>query len=177
MSALFITMASLELLRHMLNQGGEALIKLARPGDASQFLIADIRVERVEHQVVLRLSIDETTGEIKLSPGHVGYFKSAVQLIEDVANGRIETGITAEPGSTGETIRLSTCDERTLRTVCRAGGHTLLSTGIAITVHANEHQGKRTGIAVHGAGTHLASGSAQDVYLSLAEHIQQLPAA
>ncbi|SDF23181.1 hypothetical protein [Phytopseudomonas seleniipraecipitans] len=174
---LLITSLSLGVLRGALNFGGNAVIKLARVGDPNQQLSMDINVELVDHMVRLRIAAGETTGEIKLAPGQVGYLKAAVTFIEDVANGRIETASQAEPAASSGTIQLTTCDERTLRTVCRTGGHTALSSGTVVTVHASENQSLRTGIAVHGARTHLVSGSAQDVYLSLAEHIQQLIAA
>ena len=177
MSSLRITKRTFIGLRRALQFGGAEVIKLERPNAPCSLVQMDIKVEAVEHQVRLRVAIGDTTGEIKLHSGHCGYLKAAVRFIEDVANGRVETASAAEPTPTYPTIQLSTCDERTLRTVCRTGGNTALSSGTVVTVHASEHQSLRTGIAVHGARTHMVSGSAQDVYLSLAEHIQQLAAA
>lgn len=182
MSALILTIASLELLRAALIHGGSGNLKLVRVGDSAQAISLQIETECTEHRIRLRAAMVETTGELSLDPHHPGFFDQARGFLEDLANGRIDTGALppAEQAqaSPEPTAMLSTDDERTLRAVSRHGGSATLSTGTLVNVHTGslEDAPLHTAIAVHGARTHLVSGSAQDVYLSLAEHIQQFAA-
>ncbi|AEF21409.1 hypothetical protein [Pseudomonas fulva] len=177
---LILTLASNDLLRAALIHGGSVILKLARPGDSSQAIRVHIDAECSEHRIRLRATLADITGELTLDPHEAGFFNQAKLFIEDLANGRLDTGIPrpeSEPAHS-PTATLGTDDERTLRTVCRQGGSTTLTTGTIVNVHPGSFEGTplHTGIAVHGARTHLVSGSPQDVYLSLAEHIQQLAA-
>lgn len=175
---LILTLASQDLLRAALIHGGSVILKLARPGDSSQAIRVHINAECSEHRIRLRAALADITGELTLDPHEAGFFNQAKLFIEDLANGRLDTGIPrpeSEPAHS-PTATLGTDDERTLRTVCREGGSATLSSGTVVTVHASPHDSRRTAVAANGNRTHLARGSEQGVYLSLAEHIQQLAA-
>ena len=179
MITLILTFASLDLLRAALIHDGSTTLKLARPGDSNQAIRANIETERTEHRIRLRVSLADITGELTLDPHEEKFFDQAKLFIEDLANGRLETGAPRPESEADQPAiaSLSTCDERTLRTVCRQGGSTTLSTGTTVNVHASPDGSRFVAVAAQGTNTHLAMGSAQDVYLSLAEHIQQLDAA
>lgn len=175
---LILTLASNDLLRAALIHGDSVILKLARPGDSSQAIRVHIDAECSEHRIRLRASLADITGELTLDPHEAGFFNQAKLFIEDLANGRIDTGIPrpeSEPAHS-PTATLGTDDERTLRTVCRQGGSTTLTTGTIVNVHASPDGSRFVAVAAQGTHTHLAMGSSQDVYLSLAEHIQQLAA-
>lgn len=179
MITLFLTMASLDLLRSALIHGGSTKLKLVHPGNNTHAVFVDVDAECAPHRIRLRVALAENTGEVTLDPHKACLLKQAQFFIEDLVNGRIETAIPSpECSANAASAGLSTADERTLRTVCRQGGSTTLTTGTVVNVHPGSFEGAplHTGIAVHGARTHLVSGSPQDVYLSLAEHIQQLAA-
>ncbi|OLU23850.1 hypothetical protein [Pseudomonas sp. PA27(2017)] len=175
---LILTLASNDLLRAALIHGGSVILKLARPGDSSQAIRVHIDAECSEHRIRLRATLADITGELTLDPLEAGFFNQAKLFIEDLANGRLDTGIPrpeSEPAH-NPTATLGTDDERTLRTVCRQGGSTTLTTGTIVNVHASPDGSRFVAVAAQGTNTHLAMGSSQDVYLSLAEHIQQLAA-
>lgn len=178
MITLFLTMASLDLLRSALIHGGSTKLKLVHPGNNTHAVFVDIDAECAPHRIRLRVALAENTGEVTLDPHEAGFLKQAQIFIEDLVNGRIETAIPTPEGSATQAAQagLSTADERTLRTICRQGGSTTLSIGTVVNVHASRLDNRRTAVAAHGSKTHLCSGSPQDVYLSLAEHIQQLAA-
>lgn len=175
---LILTLASNDLLRAALIHGGSVILKLARPGDSSQAIRMHIDAECSEHRIRLRATLADITGELTLDPHEAGFFNQAKLFIEDLANGRLDTGIPrpeSEPAHS-PVATLGTDDERTLRTVCRQGGSTTLTTGTIVNVHASPDGSRFVAVAAKGSNTHLAMGSSQDVYLSLAEHIQQLAA-
>lgn len=175
---LILTLASQDLLRAALIHGGSVILKLARPGDSSQAIRVHIDAECSEHRIRLRAALADITGELTLDPHEAGFFNQAKLFIEDLANGRLDTGIPRPESDAGlsPTATLGTDDERTLRTVCRQGGSTTLTTGTIVNVHASPDGSRFVAVAAQGTNTHLAMGSSQDVYLSLAEHIQQLAA-
>lgn len=178
MMYLILTLASNDLLRAALIHGGSVILKLARPGDSSQAIRVHIDAECSEPRIRLRATLADITGELTLDPHEAGFFNQAKLFIEDLANGRLDTGIPrpeSEPAHS-PTATLGTDDERTLRTVCRQGGSTTLTTGTIVNVHASPDGSRFVAVAAQGTNTHLAMGSSQDVYLSLAEHIQQLAA-
>lgn len=175
---LILTLASNDLLRAALIHGGSVILKLARPGDSSQAIRVHIDAECSEHRIRLRATLADITGELTLDPHEAGFFNQAKLFIEDLANGRLDTGIPRPESESAHspTATLGTDDERTLRTVCRQGGSTTLTTGTIVNVHASPDGSRFVAVAAQGTNTHLAMGSSQDVYLSLAEHIQQLAA-
>lgn len=90
---LILTLASQDLLRAALIHGGCVILKLARPGDCSQAIHVHIDAECAEHRNRLRATLADITGELTLDPHEAGFFNQAKIFIEDLANGRIDTGI------------------------------------------------------------------------------------
>lgn len=175
MSNYSIHIAKQELLHHMLQVGGLAVVHLEQP---EQVISATFNVELTDTHARCTVQLGGHTGEITLRRPDRANHLHLRDFIQDIANGRIESAAPADPQPSPSTPLplLSEGDEHTLRGLCRDGGAKTLENGVVVSVHRTHHSSKGTAhaIASIGTDTYLCSGSTGAVYASLAEHIEQL---
>ncbi|WP_339514492.1 hypothetical protein [Pseudomonas sp. RL_15y_Pfl2_60] len=171
MSCYDIPLSKQELLHHMLQVGGKAVVHLHSP---EQVIQANFEVELTETQIRCNVEIGGHCGEVKLRRSDRANHLHLRDFILDMANGDIESAAPSLPRAGGHAPKpvLSNDDEIALRHVCSKGGSKTLASGFVISVHM--HKALAKAIACKDETTHFCSGSASDVYSGLAEHIELL---
>jgi hypothetical protein len=176
MSHYSIQLAKQELLHHMLQVGGSAVVHLH---SLEQVIEAHFTVELTDSQAITKVKLGEHQAELKLRITDRANHLHLRDFIEDMANGRHESAAPRPAPACAETPEptLSQNDQRALDRVSKEGGTCTLESGAVLAVHASPHQSSRTAIAVIGDSTHMVSGSFSSVYMMLVDHITQQQAA
>lgn len=171
MSGYAIPLAKQELLNHMLQVGGKAAVHLHRP---EQVIQASFEVELTDTQARCRVELGGHTGEITLRRADRANHLHLRDLIEDIANGRVESAAPAPAAAAVQVPRreLSAEDESSLRYICRHGGtrtlacEALVSVHIAGTCHAL--------LSLPPTTVHLTAPTTSELYAAAANRIEQL---
>lgn len=176
MSHYSIHLAKQELLNHMLQVGGSAVVHLH---SLEQVIEAHFTVELTATHAITKVALGEHQAELTLRRPDRANHLHLRDFIEDIANGRHESADPRPAPACAATPEpaLSKNDQRALDRVSKDGGTCTLESGVVLAVHASPHQSARTAIAVIGNSTHMVSGSLSSVYMMLVDHLTQQHAA
>jgi hypothetical protein len=168
MSDFRIPLPEHDLIHQLVSYGGKMDCPLQR---LDQRITASLNVTDEGRNTRARVVVGDYSGEILLNSALLSNHLRLRNFIEDMANGRIESGRLREPNvSSVATPSMPVCDAEDLETLIDAGGFQRLSTGHMVTVHRGTK--RITGIIVSDAGTHIVSGSPNDLRTALTEHIE-----
>lgn len=160
-----ISLATHELLHHMIQVGGLAVCKLEREASA---ITANFEVLLEGDTTRVKVLIGDYNGEINLVSGFPSNHIKLRTFLEDIANGRVESARPRE--SIPSTLAMTCGDQALLQSVTEHGGYRQLSTGHFIVVHRGLKG--RTAMIVSEQDTQMFSGSANDLLSALTEHVE-----
>lgn len=179
MSHYSIQLAKQELLHHMLQVGGSAVVHLH---SLEQVIEAHFTVELTDTQAITKVTLGEHQAELTLRRSNRANHLSLRDFIEDIANGLHENGSPRAPAACDASIQtqpaLNEADERTLRDLIRSGGCKHLACGASVTVHNALNDPQRHAlVTVNGKTSWLSEHSGGSLYAHVAGHLEQQLAA
>jgi hypothetical protein len=140
MSQYSIPLAKQDLLHHMLQVGGAAVVHLRSP---ERLIEATFTVERGIERTVTDVQMGEHRGSIALPTKNHANHLLLRDFIEDMANGRHESAAprapSAPPSEAPGIITLGNEDIERLQAICHSGGTAHLQFGVSTTVHKGLH--------------------------------------
>jgi len=171
-----IQLAKQELLHHMLQVGGSAVVHLH---SLEQVIEAHFTVELTDTQAIAKVKLGEHQAELKLRITDLANHLHLRDFIEDMANGRHESADPRPaPACAAEsTAALCQATLRELDRVTKHGGSFSPWDGAVIAVHAQADHDFRTAVVVLGNVTRMFCGGPSTVHLQLADHLIQQQAA
>lgn len=171
-----IPLAKQELLHHMLQVGGSAVVHLH---SLDQVIEASFTVELNDTQATIKVTLGEHQAELTLRRANRANHLALRDFIEDIANGRHESADPRPaPACAAEsTAALCQATLRELDRVTKQGGSFSPWADAVIAVHAQADHDGRTAVVVLGNSTRMFCGAPSALHLELADHlIQQLAA-
>ncbi|WP_052969500.1 hypothetical protein [Pseudomonas sp. 21] len=161
-----ISLATHELLHHMIQVGGLAVCKLEREASA---ITANFEVLLEGDTTRVKVLIGDYNGEINLVSGFPSNHIKLRNFLEDIANGRVESGRPRDPLPSA--LAMTSEDHAKIESVIACGGYRKLATGHVITVHRRPSGGTAMVVSEHSESL-LVSGSVNDLLLAVVEHVE-----
>lgn len=173
MSTYAIPLAKQELLNHMLQVGGKAVVHLHRP---EQVIQADFEVALTDTHAHCWVELGGHSGQVTLRRTDRANHLHLRDVIEDIANARTPPAA-QKPMPAAASVQiprqeLSAEDESSLRYICRHGGNRTLAGAALVSVHiAGAYHAL---LSVPATTEHLTAPTAGELYAALANRLEQL---